>query len=129
MKDHTNKPHTSHDTIVKDPVAKKQEAASQTIQHTQEQAHEYLDSWKRTQADFENYRKDEVKRMADVVSFASERMILEVADIIDNLEMAFKHAPPDTNAEWLKGAQHVFKQWQTFLEKCGVQRIVVEKTF
>ncbi|MEK7124829.1 MAG: nucleotide exchange factor GrpE [Patescibacteria group bacterium] len=102
----------------------KQEPQKTELELSQSKAEEHLNNWKRAQADFENYRKDEKKRVAEVVAFTNERMILEVADIIDNLEMVLKHAPPDTKQDWLEGARQILKQWQTLLKKHGIERMV-----
>jgi molecular chaperone GrpE len=84
---------------------------------------EYLNNWKRTAADLENYRKDEIRRIAEALQYGSEKMLIEVIDLLDNLEMAINHAPPDTNAKWLEGIKQVAKRFHEFLAKHGVEKI------
>lgn len=84
---------------------------------------EYLNSWKRAAADLENYRKDEIKRIAEALQYGSERMILEVIDLLDGLEMAINHAPENTDQKWMNGVRQVAKRFHEFLAKHGVEKI------
>ena len=78
---------------------------------------EYLNNWKRAQADFVNYKKDEEKRMRDFVKFANEDVILEILDAVANLELAAEHGKDE-------GLKQIAKQFETVLKKYGVERIV-----
>ncbi len=89
----------------------------------EDKAQQYLDNWKRAAADLDNYRKDESRRIADVLKFGNERIILDVLDIADNLDTALTHAPPDCPQDWLQGIQQVRKQLAEFLKKHGVEKI------
>jgi molecular chaperone GrpE len=84
---------------------------------------EYLNNWKRAAADLENYRKDEIRRIADALQYGSEKMLIEVIDLLDSLEVAVSHAPPDTNTKWLEGIKQVAKRFHEFLAKHGVEKI------
>lgn len=70
----------------------------------------YLNNWKRAEADLINYKKDEMKRMEELIKFGNEAMILEVVVIMDGLEM-------------------VSKQFEKILKKHGVERIAVGGQF
>ncbi len=84
-----------------------------------QQAQEYLDSWKRERADFLNYKKDEIKRLGEFVKFANEAVILEVIEALDDLEKAAK----EINNE---GLDQILKKFQDLLKKYDVERIKVE---
>src|SRR3989344_8148303 len=84
---------------------------------------EYLDSWKRAQADLINYKKDEGKRMEEFIKFANEDVILEVLDVVGNLELAAEHVKDE-------GLKQVLKQFDSLFKKYSVERIaVVGQTF
>src|SRR3989344_4082050 len=67
---------------------------------------EYLNNWKRAQADLENYKKDEAKRMQEFVKYANEDVILDVIETMAGLEM-------------------VTKQFERILKKYSIERIAV----
>ncbi len=83
------------------------------------QAEEYLNNWKRERADFINYRKDEVKRMQEFIKFANEGLIMEVADILDDLEIVAKHQSEKG------GLSQVLNKFNELLKKYGVEKIKV----
>lgn len=79
---------------------------------------EYLNSWKRAQADLDNFKKDEKKRAEEFVKFSNENLILEVLDVVANLELAAKHISDE-------GLKITIKQFESLLKKYGVERIAV----
>ncbi len=83
---------------------------------------EYLNNWKRAQADLINYKKDEGKRMEEFIKFANEDVILEVLDVMGNLELAAEHLKDE-------GLKQVIKQFESLLKKYGVERIAVGGKF
>src|SRR3989338_4098257 len=79
---------------------------------------EYLNSWKRAQADLDNFKKDEKKRAEEFVKFSNETLILEVLDVVANLELAAKHIADE-------GLKITINQFESLLSKYGVERITV----
>lgn len=77
----------------------------------------------RLAADFDNYKKDENRRIQELLKFGNEAVIAQVLDVVDSLEAALQHAPPDTDAKWLEGIGNVAKQFQGLFGKYGVERI------
>ena len=53
---------------------------------------EYLNGWKRERADFLNYKKDEMERISQLVTYANEELILKIIPILDNLCLASRHS-------------------------------------
>lgn len=112
------------------------EIQKQTIQNGaegadewKEKAQEYLDGWKRAQADLANYKKEEAKRVEDVIKFGNENIILQILDVYDDLIRALSHAPPEVEkmyGSWLKGMRQVAKNFEGFLRKYGVEKINTE---
>ena len=81
-------------------------------------AEEYLNNWKRAQADFVNYKKDEARRAEEFVKFANESVIEEVLDVVGNLELAAEHIKDE-------GLKQVIKQFESLFKKYNVERIAV----
>lgn len=79
---------------------------------------EYLNNWKRAQADLINYKKDEFKRMEELIKFGNESLIIDVLDAVSNLELASAHIKDE-------GLKITLKQFESILKKYGVERIAV----
>lgn len=80
----------------------------------------------RLAADFENYKKGTENQIQEIAKFAGHSVILQLVDVLDHLEQAIAHAPPDSPAEWLKGLQQVGKQAHATMQKLDVKRIETE---
>ena len=79
---------------------------------------EYLNNWKRAQADLINYKKDEMERMEELLKYGNESLVIEVVDVVANLELAAAHLKDE-------GLKQVLKQFDWLLKKYGVRRIAV----
>jgi len=94
-----------------------------------EKLQEYLNGWKRAQADLVNYKKDEAKRVEELLKYGQEKILLGLLEQYDDLERALNHAPPDTNQGWLKGIKQVVKGFQDFLKRQGIEKIESDGSF
>lgn len=52
---------------------------------------EYLDSLRRLQADFENYRKRMLKRETEQLERAAEGLVVQLLDVLDTARLAVDH--------------------------------------
>jgi molecular chaperone GrpE len=105
----------------------------------QKKCDEYLNNWKRDRADFLNYKKDEMERMAFLGKYAREDMILKILPILDSFYLAEKQLPENLKKgekgspqaiEWTKGFLQIQNQISEFLKKEGIEEIeVVGKKF
>ncbi len=82
---------------------------------------EMTDLLKRTQANFENYRKQMEKRVEDITEMAAKNLILQLLPIIDNFELALKSIPHDQTTDFTKGIELIHAQLSELLQKNGVQ--------
>ena len=55
-----------------------------------------INNWKRTAADFENYKKQKEKESGELIQFAREVTVAKLLPIIDSLEQALRHLPKYT---------------------------------
>jgi len=77
---------------------------------------------KRTQANFENYRKQVEKRIEEYQQFATKDLLLQLLPILDNFELALKTST--NNVEDLKkGVEMIYVQFFQLLESQGLQAI------
>jgi molecular chaperone GrpE len=82
---------------------------------------EYLDVARRTQADFENYRKRAAKDIAVSGARARASLIRELLPVVDNLERALTSAPEDD--PMADGVRLVLMDMQGVLARAGVETI------
>jgi molecular chaperone GrpE len=84
---------------------------------------EYLDLAKRTQADFENYRKRAAKDMTAAGARARIGVIREILPVIDNLERALGVAPDGDGDAFVEGVRLVYRELEGALARAGIEPI------
>jgi molecular chaperone GrpE len=89
----------------------------------QRERDEYLELAKRTQADFENYRKRSTKDVAAAGSRARIGIIREILPVLDNLERALGVAPEGAHDAFVEGVRLVHRDLQGALTRAGVEAI------
>jgi molecular chaperone GrpE len=75
------------------------------------------------QADFENYRKQALRRETDIVERASQSLVEKLLPVLDSFEAAVAQLGADTDAGVRKGVELVFSQLVGVLESAGLERI------
>ena len=105
------------------PLEKNMTLEAELVQ-TKAKADEHYDSLLRLQAEFDNYRKRTQKEKAEIIKYASERIIGELLPVLDNFERAASSAQsnPDFNA-FSQGVDMILRQLQTALGKEGLKEI------
>jgi len=84
----------------------------------------YLESWKRCQADFENYKKRQNDNQKEIVYFANMNLIREILPVLDNFYASTGHIPEDQkNNAWVTGIMHIQRQLSQVLADNGVEEI------
>lgn len=88
----------------------------------QVKAEEYLEDLKRTQADFENYKKRQVESQKELRGMLIEKLVLDIVPVLDNFRSATSHVPPEqSSSPWVVGIQYIEKQLETVLTDNGMQ--------
>lgn len=89
---------------------------------------EYLDGWRRCQAEFENYRRVQGDAQRDLVKYATQNLILELIPVLDNFRSATEHVPEEQKeSAWVTGIMHIRKQLEQVLESGGLEEIAVKE--
>ena len=82
---------------------------------------EYLNGWKRATADLINYKKEESKRLEDVIRFTKEDLLRDIISAVDHFGLGLaaleKNGPVDKGFYMIKG------QLEDILRRHGVQKI------
>jgi molecular chaperone GrpE len=94
------------------------------LAHKTKLTNQYFEYIKRLQADFANYRARVEKERLDVVTFANEKLVISLLDVLDNFERAFQSVKKtDTVESVIAGFRLIFNQLHTLLEKEGLRPI------
>ncbi len=84
---------------------------------------EINDKYLRLYAEFENYKKRVNKDKEELVKYGNESLLYELLPVIDNLDMALKHASDNVSAGVVQGVEITLKELQKTLEKFGLSPI------
>lgn len=88
---------------------------------------ELNDSHLRLMADFDNFRKRNIKEKADLIKNAGERIITDFLPIVDNFERALKSIESQEGGEAAaEGVKLIYNQIMTMLKDNGVEVISTE---
>ena len=90
---------------------------------SQRERDEYLDLAKRTQADFENYKKRAAKDMTAAGARARIGVIREILPVVDNLERALSVASQGDGDAFVEGVRLVYRELEGALARAGVEAI------
>ncbi len=89
------------------------------------QVAELEDKLLRSAAEFDNYRKRVARQYEDMVRLASESMLGELLEVVDNFERALNHTEEDTDFDaFREGTKLIFNQMMNLLKKYDVTAIV-----
>jgi len=90
---------------------------------------EYLDTLRRVQAEFENYRKRVIKEQTALVDRATSGLVEQLLPVLDSFELAFKNLDSDGSGDIesvRKGVELVYAELLGVLEKAGLSRVEAE---
>lgn len=84
---------------------------------------EYLDGWQRARAELMNYKKDEAKRVDDMMKFANGALIREMIMVLDNFNLAIMAM--EKHGEIEKGIYLIKVQLEDILRQYGLEKMTV----
>jgi len=115
--DEESKADKEAETSSEDPIKKELDAA-------QAEAADWKDKYIRLSAEFDNYRKRTMKEKAELILNGSEKTILSVLPIVDNLERALKTMDSAKDVSAVKdGVDLIYKEFINVLDHSGVKAI------
>jgi molecular chaperone GrpE len=97
------------------------EALKKQLAESESKTSEYKDSWLRSQAEFQNYRR-RIERDNEMM-YASMKgdIVKKVLPLLDDLERALQNRSDDD--PWANGIELIARKFQTILENEGVKKI------
>ncbi|MFA5990897.1 MAG: nucleotide exchange factor GrpE [Candidatus Doudnabacteria bacterium] len=81
-------------------------------------------NWKRSLADFENYKRRKEAENKELVEFAREVTVAKLLPTLDTLEQALKHMPSEENQEARSKNQEFFKKFDNW--HVGINGILIQ---
>ena len=100
------------------------ETLSARLEEESQKAKEYLDQWKRSAAEFSNYRKRNEKERGELIKFTNALLITRLLPILDDLERAFQTLPDNMrHFTWTDGVALVHRKLEAILEQEGLKAI------
>ena len=100
------------------------EALRAELEQTRTQAGEYLDGWKRTQADLVNYRKRVERDAAEARQSAAGQAAARFFPVLDDFERAIRERPDSQNLGlWAEGVEMIYRKGVAALEAEGIRPI------
>ena len=104
--------------------SEQEEKAEKALETEKKLSEEYLIQLKYARADLENLKKRFDRQLEDVMKCSNERIITELLDVVDELEMAIKSARSSNSTETLvQGVEMTLKKLVKILENEGVSPI------
>ncbi len=117
----------SSDVEVADAVYEASEAAAELsvdIDALQRERDDLLDTSRRLQADFENYRKRVLREQTAMVERATEGLIEQLLPVLDSFELAVMNlGASDVDEKVRKGIELTFAELTAVLERSGLERV------
>jgi len=94
------------------------------IEELETKNEEYVNRLKYLQADFDNYKKRVTNDRKELIALASERLVRELLNLMDDFERALEHENDNTDDETKsQGIKMIYEQLRELIEKEGVTEI------
>lgn len=97
------------------------ESLRKQLAEAESKASEYRDSWLRSQAEFQNYRKRQDRDNEMIYVSMKGDIVKKVLPVLDDLERALQNRSADD--PWASGIELVARKFQNILESEGVKKI------
>ena len=100
------------------------ETLSARLEEESQKVKEHLDQWKRSAAEFSNYRKRNEKERGELIKFTNALLITRLLPVLDDLERAFQTLPENMrHFTWTDGVALVHRKLEAILEQEGLKAI------
>src|SRR3989338_8832471 len=95
-----------------------------SLEELQKKNLELLNNWKKTAADFENFKRRNEENKKEILEFAKELTVSKLMPSLQNLEQVLKYAPSDeTYKDWVTGLKATIMQLEKDMEELGLKKI------
>ncbi len=102
------------------------EELEKQVEELRTEKSDIYDKLLRKAADFDNYRKRTEKERREHQQYALADFVSELIHILDNFERAFAHSDEQSNPEYQKGVELIYRQLKDLMEKKGLRPVQAE---
>jgi|SRR5690348_3755314 molecular chaperone GrpE len=107
-----------------DPASAEADELVSDLNTLQRERDDLLDTTRRLQADFENYRKRVLREQTALVDRSTEALLEQLLPVVDSFELALINlASGDVDDKVRKGIELVYAELLGVLERSGLERI------
>ena len=100
---------------------------AQQLSEEKIKSEEYLDNWRRSAAEFSNYKKRMDKERGEYTQFANAMLLGKLLEVMDGFDAAFKAIPEKFRGEaWVEGIRLVEQKLKRVLDSEGLKPIEAE---
>jgi len=115
--------HVQQEAQAQEQAPQEEEGGEDRFAALEVERDEAVDRWKRTAADFDNFRKRVVREREGLVTLANEQLVKELLPILDDLERALVAASEHEEARLEEGVRLVHRSLAELLGRHGVREI------
>jgi molecular chaperone GrpE len=100
------------------------EELTKSIEEEKEKAEKYMDNWRRTEADFLNYKKRTEQEKNDIEQDTTCSVVGSILPVLDDFERALESIPEDAEElPWVEGINLIYKKLKGSLESLGLEEV------
>ena len=114
------------DVDVEAEVEQAEAAVEADLSQLADERTELVDTLRRVQADFENYRKRVLREQTTLVERANERLLEELLPVLDSFDGFLTHAGDASAEKLVDGLNGIHAQLVTVLQRAGLERIAAD---
>lgn len=97
------------------------------LKESQIQSENYLDQWRRTAAEFANYKKRIEREQIEATKYCNAALLTRLLPILNDIDRAFQHLPDVLKDDpWIEGMTLILRKLHNVFEQEGIQEIAVE---
>jgi molecular chaperone GrpE len=97
------------------------------LQEERAKAQDYLSSWQRAAADYQNLKRRMEQERAEVGRLASASLVINLLPLVDDMERALRTVDSKlAGLTWIDGIWLIYRKFQQVLENAGVREIPAE---
>lgn len=106
------------------PTISAQKSSDEELAACRKERDVYLSLAQRARADYENLLKRMHRERTDIERHATREALTELLPVMDHLDRAWKHIPPDLMwHEWVQGLGHIHRMAGEAFARLGLERI------
>jgi len=103
------------------------DAAKESLEELQVRYNQLNDTYLRSLAEFDNYRKRSLREKADLIKTGGENVLINILSVVDDLERGLAATKEAQDIESVKqGMELIYTKFQNFLKQSGITAIETE---